>query len=241
MVSLASGLLVVESSILYSMDRDKVIDLLDTLSGYCVYRSEETCYTLVETSSGRRIYLAIGVNSLFIDGDEELKDLLRRDGIRYYINLKNVWVKACKIHSEESLGTLLREVLDRLEDTGENECIYMDRGCNISYSMDNYVLKVCRAYSDTDVRVVAVKPYHPIAYGVLDHTELFTRESIDVLGRYLSESTGYDTLAYILVDNEYKSLLDINEPSRLVRINATPRSIDLFRLLMNSMLYVLCT
>ena len=240
MTNVPANILIVESSILRDVDKELLLKLLDTLKNYDVLKSEEIGYTLVKTINNRRIYLSLGINSLFIHGDKELYDLFKQHGIRYYVNLKNVWIKACRLCRDILIGNLLRKIIDQLKTIRQEECIYINDSGNIYGSPSNDVkLQICYNIMN-EANIVPLKPYHPVSYGVLSHIDIFDKKYVEALKKYLLEKTNYDTLAYIVVDGVYRSFIDVNDVKRFVRINFIPKRIDLFKLLLNSVLYILC-
>ena len=240
MTNVPANVFVIESSILYNMDNDLLLELLNSLKDYDVFKSEEVGYTLVKTSSNIRLYLSIGINSLFIYGNKGLHDLLEQYGIKYYINLKNIWIKTCRLCKSVLIGDFLRKLFNQLKTIDQGECIYIDSSYNIYTSLSNDIkLQICYNIVD-NVDVVSLKPNHPISYGVLNHIDIFDKKYLGALKRYLNEKTNYDTLAYVVIDENYRSFIDVYEVKRFVRINFIPKGIDLFKLLLNSVLYILC-
>ncbi|RLG84115.1 MAG: hypothetical protein DRO40_02330 [Thermoprotei archaeon] len=240
MANIPANVFILESSILWDIDNELLLKLLNTLKSYDVLKAEETGYTLVRTVNNRRLYLSIGINSLFIHGNKELHDLFKQHGIRYYVNLKSVWIKTCRLRRDILIGDLLRKTIDRLKTVRQGECIYINDSGNICSSVSNDVkLQICHNITDEE-NIVPLKPYHPVSYGVIRHVDFYDKRYRKALERYLTEKTNYDTLAYVVVDSNYKSFIDVNEIKRFVRINFIPRSIDLFKLLLNSIFYTLC-
>lgn len=240
MVHIPAGTIIIESGMLYSMNNESLLELYDLLNKYDVFKSEEIGYTLVETVNNRRLYISLGVNSLFIHGDRELYNLLKQNNVKYYINLKSIWIKACKLRQDMSIRDLLRKVIRQLRTIEHEKCIYVDSSGNISDSPASDIrLQICHNIVDR-CNIVSLKPYHPIAYGVLSHSDVFDEKYTKVLKEYLRDIACYDTLAYVIMDENYKSFIDVNDVKRFVKINLIPEKIDLFRLLINAILYILC-
>lgn len=238
MPSINEGTIVIEhASIakLVSRDLDGLYALLNEVSSRSIHILDEPTVAIVEVG-GERIYLALGVNSLLIE-DQDFLSNIKSTGAEFYVIAKRTWANYSNTLISKGIGELLSNSLEALS----SKCF--------TIRTQGVVRGECGEPLDHEIsvldrhkfieKIIPLKPYHPVIYGVYSHVAFSSKEHSMILKKYLSELTQMDPLAYGKCLGDLVSLIEVDEVHRRVRINYVSEGRDYVLLLLNAILWII--
>ncbi len=194
---------------------------------------EITAYTALENSHTiviknirnpkitRRIDVAIPISSIILQSGlkSNIQNSIEDMGIDYYVVAKPFWCKICRL---ENINELFNEFIKL-----SNSIINNDVKNYENISIEGYYGKISIFIKELDtcdkLRIVYMKPYHYLTYGIGMHIEYFSGFYKESLKKYLASLGDCDPLAYIVSrvknrDFEAHEFLCVNDYRKYVNL-----------------------